>query len=104
MIRPADPALIEQLDAAEKEGGSAEVAAICLLQGAFDKSGSISSKNITSMVRRLLEDVEKTTGLIQSDHNVFKSMGSFVVVAPPAFIRELLSREEIRSAMANVAT
>ena len=104
MIRPVDPALIEQLDAAEKEGGSAEVAAICLLQGAFDKSGAVSQKNITRVVNRLLKSVAETTGTVHGDHNVFKSMGSFVVAAPAAFIRELISREEIRSAMANVTT
>jgi len=49
----------------------------------------------------LLQRVEQRIGLHPQAVNVFQQLGSFVVVAAPAFLAELLTQPEVHAAMAN---
>ena len=54
-----------------------------------------------SLTNQLMERVHEQIGESATRYNVFRNLGSFVVSAPPSFIRELISQPEVASAVAN---
>jgi len=54
-----------------------------------------------TIVKEVLSRVEQQCGTSVGDCNIFRNLGSFVVSAKPALLRELLGQPEIASAIAN---
>lgn len=54
-----------------------------------------------TLTNQLIERVHGQVGEPATRYNVFRNLGSFVVSAPPSFIRELISQPEVASAVAN---
>jgi hypothetical protein len=93
-----DPELLRQLDAASAAGSP--VAAVIGLrpQGG---GAALTPEQTERLSRQLLERTERSVGSGARAVNVFQYLGSFLVVAEPAFLLELLAQPEIRAAMAN---
>lgn len=87
----ANPALERQLRDAERR--KVPVHAVLILRPGGDDTEIV--------VKNLLERVERRTGEKSSALNVFPNLRSFVVEAPPHFLRELLDQREIQSGMPN---
>jgi hypothetical protein len=88
----ANPELERQLRDAEP--GNKPVQAIVVLRP--DSEGKTAL-----VVKDVLDRVERRTGEKTRALNVFPNLRSFVVEAPPQFLRELLEQSEIQSAMPN---
>ena len=98
MAARTDPVLSAQLD--EAAAGERPVQAVIGLHR--DSGGGASTAgDVGALTADLLARVTRATGSEALEHNVFRNLGSFVVVAPPAFIRGLLEQPEVESAMAN---
>jgi hypothetical protein len=91
-----DPVLSAQL--AEAAAGDRPVQAVI---GLRRDSGGAASADVGAVTEALLDRVTRATGSEALDYNVFGNLGSFVVVAPPTFIRGLLEQPEVESAIAN---
>lgn len=94
----ADPALRRQLAAAGERG---EVEAVCALRAPTGAGGPATPTATAARVRRLLRSLARETGLAPRDWHVFGHLDRFVVAAPAGFVRALLGRAEVASAMAN---
>jgi hypothetical protein len=97
-----DPELARQIAEAEKQvsvSASPEVQAVFFLDPASATSND--PKEVDARVRKLLRRVEQTSHERPAVVNVFGNLGSFVVQAPPAFLRDLIEQPEIRHARAN---
>ena len=64
----------------------------------------IPSEDVAAQVESILCEVGDDVGERHQDSNVFANLGSFVVRARPAFLRALVKRPEVASAMANRQT
>ncbi len=93
-----DPALLKELKQA-KAGDRLEV--VVALHPPDPKQAYVTPEQTQSIVEDLLARVGKTTGAKPLDYNIFKYLGSFVVVASPKFIRELVKQDEVASATLN---
>jgi hypothetical protein len=94
-----DPELRRQLDAASAAGSP--VAAVIGLRPRGEGVAILTSEQTERLARQLLERIERSTGIGPRAVNVFQHLGSFLVVAEPAFLDELLAQPEVRSAVAN---
>lgn len=97
-----DPELLRQIGEAEKRVAATpnpEVQAVFFLDPAAASTGD--PKEVDTRVRKLLRRVERTSRERPAVVNVFRNLGSFVVQAPPAFLRDLIEQPEIRHARAN---
>jgi len=94
-----DPELLRQLDAAS--AARSPVAAVIGLRPPGKGAAILTSEQTERLSRRLLERIERSIGIGARAVNVFQHLGSFVVVAEPAFLVELLAQPEVRSAVAN---
>jgi hypothetical protein len=94
-----DPELLRQLDAAGVAGSPVE--AVIGLRPRGQDAAVLTPEQTERLSRQLLERVERSTGVGARAVNVFQHLGSFLVVAEPAFLVELLAQPEIRSAVAN---
>ena len=94
-----DPELVRQMHAAT--GDDASVEAVFMLAPEDPSQIVLSPERTEELTRHLLERVKASIGKAAEDVNVFHNMGSFVVSAHPAFLRELIAQPEIASAMAN---
>lgn len=94
-----DPELVRQMHAAT--GDDASVEAVFMLAPEDPSQIVPSPERTEELTRHLLERVKARIGKGAVDFNVFRNMGSFVVSAHPAFLRELIAQPEIASAMAN---
>jgi hypothetical protein len=94
-----DPELVRQMHAAT--GDDASVEAVFMLAPEDPSQIVPSPERTEELTRHLLERVKARIGKAAGDFNVFRHMGSFVVSAHPAFLRELIAQPEIASAMAN---
>lgn len=83
-----EPELLAQLKEADLAGRP--VAAIFWLRGADELSGA----EVKERVKKLLEQAQRASGASLKEHNVFGNLGSFVVLAPPAFVRWLLGQSQ----------
>jgi len=100
--RRIDPELLRQIAEAEKPASGAagaQVQAVFFLDPA-SASASDPAK-VEARVRKLLRRVERSSRERPAVVNVFRNLGSFVVQAPPAFLRDLIEQPEIRNARAN---
>jgi hypothetical protein len=97
MAARMDPALSAQLDAAAAD--DLPVQAVIALRR--DGGPAAGAQDVGALAEDLLARVARETGSAAVDHNVFRNLGSFVVVAPPAFVRSLLEQPEVEAAMAN---
>ena len=97
MAARMDPALSAQLDAAAADDQPVQ-AVIALRRDAGPAAGA---QDVGAIAEDLLARVARETGCAPVDHNVFRNLGSFVVVAPPQFVRALLEQPEVEAAMAN---
>jgi hypothetical protein len=95
-----DPELIKQLDATAASQDDKVEAVIRLRPD--DASQIVPAPEQTeTLANHLIERVKGQVGESATHYNVFRNLGSFVVSAPPAFIRELISQPEVASAVAN---
>jgi hypothetical protein len=94
-----DPELLRQLDAASAAGSPVE--AVIALRPHGKDAAVLTPEQTERLTRQLLERIERSTGVGARAVNVFQYLGSFLVVAEPAFLVELLAQPEIRSAVAN---
>jgi hypothetical protein len=97
-----DPELARQIANAEKRvsgAASPEVQAVFFLDSA--SAASDDPKEVDARVRKLLRRVAQKSHERPAVVNVFGNLGSFVVQAPPAFLRDLIEQPEIRHARAN---
>ncbi len=94
-----DPELLRQLEAAKDL--SHPIEAVVYLRPSEAKTLRVPPEEIQKVIDRLLGRVEVAVGHAAAKHNTFRNLGSFVVQAPAAFIRELIDQPEVASAMAN---
>lgn len=93
-----DPELQKQLEAAS--AATANVEAVFYLRPPSPKA--LMAPDVTeAVVSTVLDRVSTAVGEPPKDFNVFRNLGSFVVVATPRFVSELLKQPEIGSALAN---
>jgi hypothetical protein len=93
-----DPALATALDAAA--GSDTMVEAVVRLHRDA-AAGPLKPEVTESRAQELLQRVHQDVGANPQVVNVFRNLGSFVVVAVPDFIRHLISQPEVESAVAN---
>lgn len=96
-----DPELRRQIAAVAASGD--DVAAVFRLRPSGRGRVVPSPEGTETLVRSLLERVEKEAGVAPADFNVFRNLGAFVVSAKPSFIRRLLRQPEVASALANTS-
>jgi hypothetical protein len=96
-----DPELRRQLDAAAAAPHPHPVAAVVRLRPQGGGQATLGPEQTQALTTGLLKRVEQRTGLRPQAVNVFRQLDSFVVVAAPAFLTELLSQPEVHGAMAN---
>jgi hypothetical protein len=94
-----DPELLRQLDAAGAAGSPVE--AVIALRPQGTDAAVLTPEQTERLSRQVLDRVERSTGGGARAVNVFQHLGSFLVVAEPAFLVELLAQPEVRSAVAN---
>jgi ABC-type dipeptide/oligopeptide/nickel transport system permease component len=94
-----DSNLLKELEQAAT--GSHEVEAVFALRPPDPPQKYLKPEQTQSMVQNLLARVEQETAEAPQDINVFKYLGSFLVVASANFVRKMLEQDEIASAMAN---
>jgi hypothetical protein len=93
-----DPALATELDAAD--AGDTMVEAVVRLHRDAT-TGPLKPEVTESRAQELIQRVHQDVGADPQLVNVFRNLGSFVVVAVPGFIRHLISQPEVESAVAN---
>src|SRR5262245_27466118 len=93
-----DPELLEELNARAAE--KRPVSAVFTLEAGPTRS-FIPPDEVAGTVQTILQSVEHETGIAPTQVNVFKNMGAFAVVADAPFVRKILGREEIATAMPN---
>jgi hypothetical protein len=94
-----DPELLRQLDEHAAAGRPIEAVFTLRTGRSVQKAGKATDTR--SAVEALLQRVEAQVGVGPDEYNVFQNLGAFVVVAPPRFVRELMSQDEIATATAN---
>jgi hypothetical protein len=95
-----DPELMKQLDATAASQDDKVEAVIRLRPD--DASQIVPAPEQTeSLANDLIERVKGQVGESETHYNVFRNLGSFVVSAPPSFIRELICQPEVAAAVAN---
>jgi hypothetical protein len=93
-----DPVLLEELSEAEQSNGHVE--AVVRLRA--PSGDSILIPPVTkSLAEDLLQRVAGSVGFNAEFVNIFRNLGSFLVVAQPTFLRELISQPEVAAAVAN---
>ncbi|MEW6125977.1 MAG: hypothetical protein AB1757_02845 [Acidobacteriota bacterium] len=92
-----DPELIKQINAVA--ASSEPIQAVFTL--ALPLKKLTDPHIVEATARRIVEKVTKEVGVSPEDLNIFENLGSFVVSARAAFIREMLNQSEISAAMAN---
>jgi hypothetical protein len=95
-IAKIDPELIRQIDGA----GDAPVGAVFNLRRASAHK-SLTAEETETCVKRMLQQVQKQSGLAPQQIHVFRNLGAFSVSAPALFMRKLLDQDEVLSATAN---
>ncbi|MDR7419259.1 MAG: hypothetical protein QN178_10160 [Armatimonadota bacterium] len=93
-----DPELLRQLD--QHAADARPVEAVFTLRGG-KTARSAKADETEAAVRRLLRRVEAEVGVPPVNYNVFRNLGTFVVVASPEFVRALAAQGEIATATAN---
>lgn len=97
-----DPELLRQVTEAESKAtasSEAWVQAVVFLEP--DAGQSSGPADVEQLVSAMLTRVEHDIGEQPHDVNVFRNLRSFVVQAPPRFLRRLVEQPEVRSATAN---
>lgn len=97
MAARTDPTLSAQLDGST--AGDEPIQAVIALRA--NDGPPASGDDVACLTEDLLDRVGRETGSQARDYNVFRNLGSFVVVASSTFIRTLLEQPEVESAMAN---
>ena len=98
-LTKTDAELVKQLDQASDSEDLIE--AVVRLRPDDPSQIVPAAERTEELTNHLLERVKKESGQAASRYNVFRNLGSFVVSAPPAFIRQLMSQPEVASVMAN---
>ena len=93
-----DVELLRQLDAA----GDESVGVVCSLQVGSTSDKPLTGDETTEQVTRVLQRVERLSGLKPDKFKIFRNLGSFSLYAPAAFVRRLLEQDEIATATANI--
>lgn len=96
-----DPRLLAQLDAGAGVKASALVEAVVQLQPAAVGEVAPAPERTEAIVRSVLARVTMKLGLEPADFNVFPNLGSFLIAASRAYLRELLDQPEVQAAVAN---
>jgi hypothetical protein len=94
-----DPELTRQLEQGAATNGPVE--AVFTLRCEKSAREFLSPEETVTLAQRLLKRVSEETREEPQAVNVFRNLGSFVVVAPSRFVRRLLDQAEISSAVAN---
>jgi hypothetical protein len=92
-----DPELLKQL--ANSPASTAVEATITLATPSGH--GFMPAEEVGPKVKGILEEVGRAVGENHDAVNVFENIGSFAIRARPAFLKALLNRPEVISAMAN---
>ena len=97
-----DPTLRSQLNAVAT--GDEPVEAVVRLRP--ERPGEIvpSPERTQELATRVIRRVGKRVGNPSTRHNIFSNLGSFVISAPPHFIRELIQQPEVAAVVANRQT
>jgi hypothetical protein len=90
----ADPELLRQLDAAA--AAEKPIEAVVTL-----KPDSTEPQAVEDCAHRLVERVQKETGVDPHDVNVLGNLGLVMISADAPFVRALLDQPEVESAAAN---
>lgn len=94
-----DPELIRQMDT--ESASSHPVEAVFMLRPE-DPSHVVNAPEVTAeLAKKVLDRVKHHTGISPDAVNIFRNLGSFVVVALPRFLHVLMQQPEIASAVAN---
>ena len=92
-----DPELIKQLDAAA--AGHKPVGAVFTLK-VGDGQKFLPPEEVEAIVERVVKRAEVQAGTPPVRVNVYKNLGTFMVSAPPPFVRTLMDQDEISTAAA----
>lgn len=95
-----DPELLKQLEATAASDTN-EVEAVIRLKPDDASQVVPTAERTAALTSELLARVKSEVGESASRYNVFRNLGSFVVSAPPPFIRKLISQPEVAAATAN---
>ncbi|HVH06791.1 MAG TPA: hypothetical protein VNE71_12410 [Myxococcota bacterium] len=95
-----DSALLREL--AEAERASARAQAVVTLRRP-DPAQLPTPEQTEAAARRVIEHAATETGERPAALNVFRNLNAFAVEASAAFIRSVLTREEVQSARSNRA-
>jgi hypothetical protein len=94
-----DPKLRKQIETAADDE---PVEAVLMLRPDDPAQVAASPERTEEVVQEIMRQVEDKVGIGAHRVNVLRYLGSFTIAAPPAFLRELLTKpEQIASAMAN---
>lgn len=99
-----DPELMRQVEDAESATAAADqaqVQAVVFLDPVFEHPEDHEPEDVEQLVSRVIHRVQQASGQEPHDVNIFRNLGSFIVQAPPQFLRCLIEQPEIRSARAN---
>jgi len=94
-----DPELTRQLAAATPN--DTQVEAVFILASDDPLRAVPSPEQTEELIHQVLKRVESRVGKREGKLNIFRNLGSFVVLAHPTFVQELMSQPEIAAAMAN---
>lgn len=94
-----DPELVRQLEIAAESKKPVE--AVFILRSDDPSQIVPAPERTEELTREILKRVKKRARSSEHRYNVFRNLGSFVVSAPPTFLRELMLQPEIAAAMAN---
>ena len=94
-----DPELFRQLN--ETATGDESIEAVIRLRPLMRSQAAPSPEETTELTQKILDRVKQKCGKSETRYNVFKNLGSFVVSAPPDFVRELIEQPEVAAAVAN---
>lgn len=92
-----DPLLQTQL----AEAGEKAVEAVLQLRSRVAGKRFPNAEETESLAQELLSQARGETGLDAADYNVFKNLGSLVVVAQPKFLNAVIAHDEVTKATPN---
>lgn|GEM_PF-1135152 len=94
-----DPELLRQLN--ETATSEQPIEVVARLRPDKPSEIVLPPERIEELTKQVLSRVKEQVGSSEDRYHVFKNLGSFVISANPAFIRELISQPEVAAVMAN---
>lgn len=94
-----DRELLKQI--ARARAGKEDVQAVFRLRPSDPSQKFVSPEQTEGIVNQLMKRVEQETGSAPRNFNIFRNLGTFVVVASADFVSKVMEQHEVASAIAN---